>query len=387
MGVVWARRPWACGGRVRCEVSVCAWWACVLAGCRGRGARGRVEQVLRDRNRTLEVRWIRDLLHLVLHKNNFEFNGNHFLQTGGTAMGTRVAPSLANIFMGKIEKELLQKWDHQPMIWWRFIDDIFCIWTHGQRELAKFLDHLNKSHHTIKFTMEASTEKVNYLDTTVHNKGGKLEVSLYTKPTDTHSYLHYTSCHTKPCKEGGPYGQFLRMKRNNTNQADYEDTSQQLIHHYRRRGYPTDILQTNKEKADTRDRQDVLNPKKDTTNKTNGVPFITTFNPGSPDIRKIIMKHWPLLQHSERAHQLYNKPPLFGYRHCSNLKDSLVRAKIRFPKPHAGKQGKVLRNPPQTCERTNCSICKKMERSEITTSTVTEAYHMQGQQGSTDSVL
>ena len=40
------------------------------------------------------------LLTLVLSKNNFDFNEKHYLQIGGTAMGTRVAPSYANTFMG-----------------------------------------------------------------------------------------------------------------------------------------------------------------------------------------------------------------------------------------------------------------------------------------------
>ena len=44
------------------------------------------------------------LLGLVLNKNNFEFNGEHYLQTSGTAMGTRVAPSFANTFMGDFEE-------------------------------------------------------------------------------------------------------------------------------------------------------------------------------------------------------------------------------------------------------------------------------------------
>ena len=34
-----------------------------------------------------------NLLKLVLHKNNFDFNEKHYLQVGGTAIGTRVAPS------------------------------------------------------------------------------------------------------------------------------------------------------------------------------------------------------------------------------------------------------------------------------------------------------
>ncbi len=48
---------------------------------------------------------IPDLLELILKLNNFEFNGEHYLQIGGTAMGTKVAPSLANIFMGDFEEK------------------------------------------------------------------------------------------------------------------------------------------------------------------------------------------------------------------------------------------------------------------------------------------
>jgi hypothetical protein len=37
-------------------------------------------------------------------KKNFTFNGDHYIQINGTAMGTKMAPSYANIFMGKLEK-------------------------------------------------------------------------------------------------------------------------------------------------------------------------------------------------------------------------------------------------------------------------------------------
>ena len=39
------------------------------------------------------------LLTLVLKHSNFTFNGEHFLQINGTAMGTKLAHSYANIFM------------------------------------------------------------------------------------------------------------------------------------------------------------------------------------------------------------------------------------------------------------------------------------------------
>ena len=40
------------------------------------------------------------MLEMVLKKNNFQFNGNHYLQVGGTAIGTKAAPSFAVIYMG-----------------------------------------------------------------------------------------------------------------------------------------------------------------------------------------------------------------------------------------------------------------------------------------------
>jgi hypothetical protein len=41
-------------------------------------------------------------LTLVLKHINFTFNGEHILQINGTAMGTTMTPSYANIVMGKL---------------------------------------------------------------------------------------------------------------------------------------------------------------------------------------------------------------------------------------------------------------------------------------------
>ena len=69
--------------------------------------------------------FIKSLGNLVLKHNYFEFNGQIFLQQQGTAMGTRMAPNYAIIFMHKIETELLQKSPLQPTFFKRFIIDIF----------------------------------------------------------------------------------------------------------------------------------------------------------------------------------------------------------------------------------------------------------------------
>ena len=39
-------------------------------------------------------------------------------------------------------------------LWWRYIDDIFFLWEHGENKLKSFIDKIDKVHPTIKFTAE-----------------------------------------------------------------------------------------------------------------------------------------------------------------------------------------------------------------------------------------
>ena len=86
------------------------------------------------------------LTHFILTHNYFSFNSLHYLQVKGTAMGTRMAPSYANLFMGSLEEDFLNSEDSKPDLWLRFIDDIFLLWTHGHDSLLLFLERLNSRH-------------------------------------------------------------------------------------------------------------------------------------------------------------------------------------------------------------------------------------------------
>ena len=70
-----------------------------------------------------------ELMNLVLKNNVFEFNEQFYLQIQGTAMGTKMAPAYANLFMGKLEEHLIKLAHNHIHTWKRFIDDIFIIWT------------------------------------------------------------------------------------------------------------------------------------------------------------------------------------------------------------------------------------------------------------------
>ena len=149
----------------------------------------------------LKTESICDLMRMILTMNNFEFDSNHFIQIYGTAMGTRMAPAYASLFMGDLEEKLLAQVPLKPYLWWRYIDDIFMVWTHGEDKLEDFINHINSLHSTIKFTHEFSKSHISFLDVTVSlDNNNKISTDLFVKSTDTHQYLLHTSCHPSHIK-------------------------------------------------------------------------------------------------------------------------------------------------------------------------------------------
>lgn len=66
----------------------------------------------------------------------------------------------------------------------------------------------------------------------VDNTTGKLITELYTKDTDTHDYLHFTSSNPRHCKTGGPHEEFLRIRRNCSKLEDYDKHSNMGVEDY-----------------------------------------------------------------------------------------------------------------------------------------------------------
>ncbi len=91
--------------------------------------------------------------------------------------------------MGNFETNHVYTYPKQPLVWYRFKDDIFMVWIHGHQELLKFLEHLKMVHTTLKFTYESSPTHVNVLDTYIKVEDNFLHTDLYVKPKDTHMCL------------------------------------------------------------------------------------------------------------------------------------------------------------------------------------------------------
>eukprot|EP00061_Rhincodon_typus_P005579 g25266.t1 len=66
---------------------------------------------------------------------------------------------------------------------------IFFLWTQGEESPEH--SNINKFQPTIRLTMDYSSESVSFLDTCISIKHGHLSTSLYRKPTDNLTMLHF----------------------------------------------------------------------------------------------------------------------------------------------------------------------------------------------------
>ena len=296
------------------------------------------------------------LLQHVLHMNNFRFNGENYLQIGGTAMGTRVAPSYANLFMARLEEKLIANCEYTLPLYLRYIDDIFLIFPYSEQDLTKFMTYMNNAHPTIKFTEEHSRSEIVFLDTVVKRLNENLYTDLYTKPTDTHSYLHFTSSHPKHTRHNGPYGQFLRLRRNCHFDDDFNRHADAMTQHYLKRGYPQDLITQSRHRAFAVLHHDLIHKSVTKRATNNRLPIVLTYNLTNPDIIGLVTKFWPILQTSVKGAILFKDPPVRAFRRSPNLRDHLVKAALKSNTP------KTTPYPQQFCKKQDCQTCKSIKR-------------------------
>ena len=144
--------------------------------------------------------------------------------------------------MNEVEQNFLELQSKKPLIWLRYIDDIFFIWTHGEQELERFLKDLNNFTPNLSFTHEASENCIPFLDLKVKLKDGKLETNVYVKPIDRHQYLHYLSSHAEHTKHSIVYSQTLCINRLCSLEKDFHYHKLSMKEQFIKRGYPESVV-------------------------------------------------------------------------------------------------------------------------------------------------
>ena len=95
----------------------------------------------------------------------------------------------------------------------RYIDDCVGATSSTREELSQVKTAVNSFHPALKYTWEISNTFLAFLDIKLSIEGNCLCTSVYYKPTDSHSYLLYSSSHPSHVKNSIPYSQLLRLRR------------------------------------------------------------------------------------------------------------------------------------------------------------------------------
>ena len=87
--------------------------------------------------------------------------------------------SYANLTMGYIEEQLLfQQNIPKPLLWLRFIDDIFLIWVESKESFEIFFEALKAVATPLNFTHVISSEGISFLDVNLTLSEGMLSTSV-----------------------------------------------------------------------------------------------------------------------------------------------------------------------------------------------------------------
>ena len=229
--------------------------------------------------------------------------------------------------MAELEEEIIKESEYKPYLWWRYIDDIFFLWEHGENKLKSFIDKINKAHPTIKFTAEWSKTSINFLDVTVSLIEGVIETDLFVKPTDSHQYLQSSSCHPFHCKKGIPYSQALRLNRICSETSSFDKRCNDLERFLLERGYSSKLVRKEILRARKISRNELLDKEKSQGN-VRKLTFNVTYYPVFRHLKSQLKELHVILDCDEDHKKVFPEVPIIGFKNNKNLKSHLVRATL-----------------------------------------------------------
>ena len=188
---------------------------------------------------------------------------------------------------------------------------------------------MNSFHETIKFTWDIGYKEISFLDVRVLIEDGLFRTDVYSKSTDGHHYLNYKSCHPPHVKRGIPYGHVLRFKRICDSNEGFERRLDDLRGFLVNRGYDKEFVEKQFGRAREVDRLTLLFSTEGKKEQGNGVNLVIDYHPALRCLYGIFRELQSVVNWSDDLSKIIPKQPLICYRRPKNLKDHLVRAKLR----------------------------------------------------------
>lgn len=275
--------------------------------------------------------FILKFLEITLTRNDFQFDNNFYLQTCGCAMGRKYSPAYADIYLADWEQSAFVKCPLQPLIYLRYLDDIFGLWDQSEAAFIDFFNILNSHHPRIKLKYTLNLHEIPFLDTVVFftpaGQGQKqLSTKVYFKDTDRHSLLFNSSYHPQHTFRSIIKSQLIRFHRICSFPHHVEEATGVLFEALRPRGYSKRFLRTIKGEVATQFATGREATLQITTNECKLIPFVMTFSHHLGHFNKSIKQHFNSTQ--LQIPSLASFKVILAYRRNKNLKDMLVHTAL-----------------------------------------------------------
>ena len=202
---------------------------------------------------------------------------------------------------------------------------LHCIGTAScsRAELECFFSYVNNFHPALQFTWEISETSLSFLDILVSINGNRLTTSVFYKPTDSHSYLLYSS-HLNHTKQSIPFSHFLRLRR----LCSFQSKSLEIREFFVQRGYPTSLLDTAFSKASQIPRSETLSNSVTNVTDHNRTPLVLTFHPFNFKVRDVIRKNFHILKNDPETSSIFSNNPLVSFCHSINIRETIVHSSL-----------------------------------------------------------
>ena len=146
-------------------------------------------------NMNITIKELKKLFLFAISQTHFTFNSKFYNQLDGAAMGSALAPILANIFMGFYESKWLNEHNlNKTKFYFRYVGDILAAFDKEQDSL-NFFNSLNKRHPNKKFTIEKqNNHSIAFLDVFISGINNQnLTLQAYHKSTYAGLLLNFKS--------------------------------------------------------------------------------------------------------------------------------------------------------------------------------------------------
>ena len=269
-------------------------------------------------------------LQICLYKNNSIFADSNLLQTNGTATGAPNSCSYADMAVSAIDDAVFRSMEvtyPELKYFGRYRDDCFSIWIGSVERLNEFFEFMNSLSSDLKFTMEIGGKELCFLDVQISIIENRLETSVYSKPTDSHLYLHATSTHDKSSVNGIPKGVALRLRRLCSTDEEYDKKANEYAEFLELRGYNRKKVNCTFKKIRDVPRSEARKPVVKNQSSTSPIIFATKYNPRGPNVRNIVKQFLPVLQQAPILNELFpDSAIMVANKRENNLADLILRS-------------------------------------------------------------